>query len=101
MFTDKERGESVISGRTKLCPQVVGEKISGHQMNAAIRKVQDTFDLKITEFTVASIIKNGKHINKWYLGADKALEPTSVTELLDAELQRANKNYAGARRQTL
>jgi hypothetical protein len=101
MFTDKERGEIVISGRTKHFLNVVGEQLSVHQMNAAIRKVQDTFDLKITEFTVASIIKNGKHINKWYLGADKALEPTSVTELLDAELQRANKNYAVARRQTL
>ncbi|TYR36498.1 GH3 auxin-responsive promoter family protein [Sphingobacterium phlebotomi] len=102
IVTDKERAEIIISGRTKHFLNVVGEQLSVHQMNQAIQKLQEQFDLEIREFTVASIRRGERYINKWYLGADRAHSPaTDIAEALDAELQANNKNYTVARRQTL
>lgn len=101
-ITDKERAEIIISGRTKHFLNVVGEQLSVHQMNQAIQKLQEQFGLQIREFTVASIRRDNKYINKWYVGADEVQESTrEITEALDAALQENNKNYTVARRQTL
>ncbi|PRD56459.1 GH3 family domain-containing protein [Sphingobacterium gobiense] len=99
---DKERAEIIISGRTKHFLNVVGEQLSVHQMNLAVQKLQELFGLEIGEFTVASIRRGGRSINKWYLGAeggDWAID--DLANALDNELQAANKNYAVARHQTL
>lgn len=102
MFTDKARAEIIISGRTKHFLNVVGEQLSVHQMNKAIQKLQEKFDLQILEFTVASVRQEGKkHINKWYLGADKEVNSSEIGEFLDKELQVLNKNYKVARNQAL
>lgn len=102
MFTDKERSEIIISGRTKHFLNVVGEQLSVHQMNNAIQKLQEKFDVQIAEFTVASIRQEGKkHINKWYLGADKEINSAEIGAFLDKELQELNKNYKVARHQAL
>lgn len=101
VFTDKEKAEIIISGRTKHFLNVVGEQLSVHQMNNAIQKLQQQFDLEIHEFTVAAIRKGENYINKWYLGTDKKHSSPKITEYLDAELCAANKNYKVARRQAL
>ncbi|PRD48312.1 GH3 family domain-containing protein [Sphingobacterium haloxyli] len=99
---DKERAEIIISGRTKHFLNVVGEQLSVHQMNLAIQKLQELFGLEIGEFTVASIRRGGRSINKWYLGAEGGdWAANDIVNTLDNELQAANKNYAVARRQTL
>ncbi|TJZ63186.1 GH3 auxin-responsive promoter family protein [Sphingobacterium olei] len=101
ILTDKEQAEIMISGRTKHFLNVVGEQLSVHQMNNAIQKLQEQFDLQIAEFTVASIRRGEKYINKWYLGADKIYTSPQITEFFDAELQATNKNYKVARHQAL
>lgn len=102
IVTDKEHAEIMISGRTKHFLNVAGEQLSVHQMNQAIQKLQEQFGLQIREFTVASIRRGERYINKWYLGADEAqTASTQITEALDAALQQNNKNYTVARRQTL
>ncbi|WDF67212.1 GH3 auxin-responsive promoter family protein [Sphingobacterium oryzagri] len=101
VFTDKERSEIMISGRTKHFLNVVGEQLSVHQMNNAIQSLQAKFDLDIKEFTVSTVLEDNKRINKWYLGADKVKEATDVSTYLDEELQRTNKNYKVARDQAL
>lgn len=102
MFKDKEKAEIIISGRTKHFLNVVGEQLSVHQMNEAVQKLQEKFDLQVVEFTVASVRKEGqKYMNRWYLGADKVIESSEVTAFLDTTLQELNKNYKVARHQAL
>ena len=101
MFTDKERAEIIISGRTKHFLNVVGEQLSVHQMNNAILKLEEKFNLHISEFTVASIKDGEKNINRWYLGADKIEVSSEIKESLDQELKKTNKNYKVARNQAL
>lgn len=72
MFTDKKRAEIIISGRTKHFLNVVGEQLSVHQINNTIQRLEEKFNLLISEFTVAPIKDGGKKINRCYLvGADK------------------------------
>ncbi|WP_128545489.1 GH3 family domain-containing protein [Larkinella soli] len=101
MITDKQRSEIRITGRTKHFLNVVGEQLSVHQMNKAMQKMQKQFDLEIREFVVASIRKDGQHINRWYIGADKEVDHQRFAEALDAELCEANKNYKVARSRAL
>jgi hypothetical protein len=101
MFTDKERAEIIISGRTKHFLNVVGEQLSVHQMNNAIQKLEEKFNLHISEFTVASIKDGDKNINRWYLGTDQVQNSDEIKEFLDLELQENNKNYKVARHQAL
>lgn len=101
IITDKEKAEIIISGRTKHFLNVVGEQLSVHQMNNAIQKLQQEFDMEIHEFTVAAIRKGEKYINKWYLGANRKNDAPEIGAYLDAELAANNKNYKVARRQAL
>ncbi|GHE23169.1 GH3 family domain-containing protein [Sphingobacterium griseoflavum] len=104
IFTDKERAEIMISGRTKHFLNVVGEQLSVHQMNDAIQKVQGKFDLDVKEFVVSTVLEDQRRINKWYLGADVEglqIEAGSVAAYLDEQLQETNKNYKVARNQAL
>ncbi|MFD1769927.1 GH3 family domain-containing protein [Sphingobacterium suaedae] len=101
MFTDRERAEIRITGRTKHFLNVVGEQLSVHQMNHAIEMVEERFNLPVREFTVASIRSDGHYINRWYLGVDCPVESVDLSSFLDEQLMASNKNYAVARRQTL
>lgn len=101
IFTDKEHSEIMISGRTKHFLNVVGEQLSVHQMNNAIQKLQEKFDVHVKEFVVSTVSENERRINRWFLGADTTLESAPVTAFLDEELQRTNKNYKVARNQAL
>jgi hypothetical protein len=97
MITDKQRAEIKITGRTKHYLNVVGEQLSVHQMNQAMQKMQQQFDVEIKEFIVAAVRKDGEYINKWYVGADRPLDDPAFTTALDEELQATNKNYKVAR----
>jgi len=97
MITDKQRAEINITGRTKHYLNVVGEQLSVHQMNQAMQKMQQQFDVEIKEFVVAAVRKEGEYINKWYVGANRLLDNPAFTTALDEELQATNKNYKVAR----
>jgi len=101
MITDMERAEIIITGRTKHFLNVVGEQLSVHQMNAAMKKLGERFDTEVLEFTVAAIRKGEDYINRWYLGTNKTLDPATVIEFLDSELADTNKNYKVARSKAL
>ncbi|TDS17573.1 GH3 family domain-containing protein [Sphingobacterium paludis] len=98
---DKERAEIIISGRTKHFLNVVGEQLSVHQMNAAIQKMQDKFQVQIKEFVVATVQREGKKLNTWYIGADQDCPNAEMRDFLDQELQASNKNFKVARNQAL
>ncbi|GGC15912.1 hypothetical protein GCM10011386_04660 [Parapedobacter defluvii] len=101
MITDIERAEIIITGRTKHFLNVVGEQLSVHQMNAAMKKLAEQFDAEVLEFTVAAVRRGQDYINKWYLGTDKVLDAAAATSFLDRELAELNKNYKVARNKAL
>lgn len=102
-FTDVERHEIRITGRTKFFLNVVGSQLSVNKMNDAVKELEQQFDITIPEFTVAAVKNSeGEYIHKWYLGIEegKAGEK-ELAEALDKELQAANKNYGVARSKAL
>src|SRR5690606_36499462 len=101
MITDIVRAEIIITGRTKHFLNVVGEQLSVHQMNAAMKKLAEQFDAEVLEFTVAAVRRGQDYINKWYLGTDKVLDAAAATSFLDRELAELNKNYKVARNKAL
>lgn len=101
IVANKELGEITISGRTKHFLNVVGEQLSVNQMNQAIQRVQEKFDIQIQEFTMATVLQDEQYISKWYIGADQSFEDDDLSSFLDTELCNNNKNYKVARSQSL
>lgn len=101
-FTDKEKGEIKITGRTKFFLNVVGSQLGVHQMDKALEAIQEKFNLTIPEYTVAAIEENGDYLHRWYLGRDSGTaEEEDVKDFLDAFLRENNKNYNVARNKAL
>jgi len=102
MFTDKERAEIKITGRTKFFLNVVGSQLSVCQMDDGIKALQDEFDVTVPEYTVAAIQEDGEYIHRWYLGKDMGeVDECKAAEFLDKFLQEHNKNYKVARSKAL
>lgn len=101
MITDTERAEIIITGRTQHFLNVVGEQLSVHQMNAAIKNLAEQFGTEVLEFTVAAVRSGKDYVNKWYLGTDGPLDTATAVAFLDRELAAGNKNYQVARNKAL
>jgi hypothetical protein len=97
-FTDIERAEILITGRTKHFLSICGEHLSVDNMNQAIRLVEEKLDMAIPEFTVGGV-KAGTHFaHRWYLGCDgdyPALE--TIARELDEALKTVNDDYGAER----
>ncbi|MGB5981832.1 MAG: GH3 auxin-responsive promoter family protein [Nonlabens sp.] len=100
-FTDKERAEIKITGRTKFFLNVVGSQLSVLKMETAITELQQKFDIQIKEFTVCAKKIDGDFYHVWYLGTDTDVSEKELMEALDQSLQEANKNYKVARSKAL
>lgn len=102
-FTDVERKEIRITGRTKFFLNVVGSQLSVNKMNDAVKELEEKFNITIPEFTVAAV-KNqeGEYIHKWYLGIEEGdADEKDIASALDDSLKSANKNYDVARSKAL
>lgn len=100
-FTDVEKAEIKITGRTKFFLNVVGSQLSVNKMETALREMEDKFDVKIPEFTLAAVKLDGEFYHHWYLGTDATIDPEKLSQALDQALKEANKNYAVARSKAL
>jgi hypothetical protein len=100
-FTDVERHEIRITGRTKFFLNVVGSQLSVNKMNDAIQELEEKFDIKIPEFTIAAVRIDEEFYHSWYLGTDSDIEEERLAKALDEVLQEANKNYKVARSKAL
>ncbi len=100
-FTDTEKAEIIITGRTKHFLNVVGSQLSVIQMNAGMRHLEERFGVKIPEFTVAAVREQGEYIHHWYLGIDGQANEKALTEALDSFLEDSNKAYKMARSKAL
>lgn len=102
-FTDVQKTEIVISGRTKFYLNVVGEQLPVNKMMDAVQKIGDQKGLTFKEFTVAAVRRDdGEYINRWYLGSDDDISDLDgIPPLLDETLRASNKNYDVARTKAL
>lgn len=100
-FTDLDRLEIKITGRTKFFLNVVGSQLSVNKMNDAIKEIEEKFNISIPEFTVAAVKKNEEYIHKWYLGTEAEVNEKEMAQALDKTLQESNKNYGVARSKAL
>lgn len=102
-FTNLEKAEIKITGRTKHFLNVVGSQLSVSKMNDAIQELEEAFDLQIPEFTVGAVKRDGDFIHQWFLGlaGDQKAEESEVSQKLDEVLKSKNKNYKVARSKAL
>lgn len=102
-FTDVERAEIKITGRTKFFLNVVGSQLSVNKMNKAIQELEEQFDIELPEFTVAAVKIDGEFQHVWHIGTDQEISVSEeeLAEALDQNLKDANKNYSVARSKAL
>jgi hypothetical protein len=100
-FTDLERHEILITGRTKHFMNVAGSQMTIEHMNNAIGMLEESLNVTIQEFTMTAIPHEGHFAHKWYLGTDDALDPEVARQQMDEYLQEINKNYKRARTKAL
>ena len=102
-FTDLERAEIKITGRTKHFLNVVGSQLSVAKMNEAIQELEERFGAEIPEFTVGAVQREGEFYHLWFLGLGTAtdINAQEVSEALDELLKTKNKNYRVARSKAL
>ena len=100
-FTDVEKAEIKITGRTKFFLNVVGSQLSVNKMEVALREMEEQFDIKIPEFTLAAVKIDEEFFHHWYLGTETEINDEEIANALDEALKEANKNYAVARSKAL
>lgn len=100
-FTDVGKGEIKITGRTKFFLNVVGSQLSVNKMETALCEMEEEFDVKIPEFTLAAVKVDGEFYHHWYLGSEATIAAEEIASALDQALKNANKNYDVARSKAL
>ncbi|KAB1067762.1 GH3 auxin-responsive promoter family protein [Tamlana haliotis] len=101
-FTDLERAEIVITGRTKFFLNTVGSQLSVNKMDDAVQYLEEQLDVKIPEYTLAAKRFDDDFYHSWYLGSDlEHVDSEKIADLLDNFLADANKNYKVARSKAL
>lgn len=102
-FTDLEKAEIEITGRTKFFLNTVGSQLSVNKMDDAMGFLEETFHTKIPEYTIcAKRCEDGEFYHCWYLGSPmKNPDMDSLSNSLDKFLKEANKNYKVARAKSL
>lgn len=100
-FTDVEKAEIKITGRTKFFLNVVGSQLSVNKMEVALLEMEEKFNIEIPEFTLAAVKRDGEFYHHWYLGTDATIDNEELANALDEALKEANNNYAVARSKAL
>lgn len=101
-FTDIERAEIKITGRTKFFLNTVGSQLSVNKMDVAMQQLEEKFKTKIPEYTIcAKRCDDGEFYHCWYIGNEDDLDAVAMAESLDGFLKDANKNYKVARSKAL
>lgn len=92
-FTDKERWEIVITGRTRHFLSICGEHLSVDNMNQGIQYAEEKLDINIREFTVSPQVLEGSYLHKWYIGCEPMADSAALARLLDERLKEVNDDY--------
>ncbi|MDO7172341.1 GH3 auxin-responsive promoter family protein [Mariniflexile sp. AS56] len=100
-FTNIERAEIKITGRTKFFLNTVGSQLSVNKLDDAIKHLETHFNIEIKEYTICAKRYEGEFYHSWYLGTDTNIENEELIKALDAFLKKSNKNYRVARTKAL
>jgi hypothetical protein len=101
-FTDVERAEIVITGRTKFFLNTVGSQLSVNKMDDAVQFLEEELNTKISEYTLCAKRYDDDFYHSWYLGSTISdANEKQIADLLDTYLSSANKNYKVARSKAL
>ncbi|APA64207.1 GH3 family domain-containing protein [Maribacter sp. 1_2014MBL_MicDiv] len=100
-FTDVERAEIKITGRTKFFLNTVGSQLSVNKLDDALQDIMETFDIEVPEYTLCAKKYDDEFYHTWYLGTTATQNPEKIAEKLDESLKAANKNYKVARSKAL
>ena len=100
-FTDVDKGEITVSGRTKHFLSVTGEHLSVDNMNKAIEVVSNQLGFVCKEFTVHAEQRDGRFIHVWYLGCDTPVDNFTLKSALDDKLKELNDDYRVERQHAL
>ena len=101
-FTNIEKAEIKITGRTKFFLNTVGSQLSVNKMDDAIKHLEEKFSTQITEYTIcAKRFEDDEFYHSWYLGTKLKADEKEIANALDKFLKDANKNYKVARSKAL
>lgn len=100
-FTNVERAEIKITGRTKFFLNTVGSQLSVNKLNDAVKHLEEELDIKIPEYTLCAKRFDDGFYHTWYLGSDSMVDSDKTAKVLDDYLKTANKNYKVARSKAL
>lgn len=101
-FTDIDKAEIIITGRTKFFLNTVGSQLSVNKLDDAVQHLEEKLDVKIPEYTLCAKRYDDDFYHSWYLGSDiKNPNTEAIAQHLDTYLSEANKNYKVARSKAL
>lgn len=100
-FTDVEKAEVVITGRTKHFLSLVGEHLSVDNMNKAIELVSEEFNISVPEYTVVGYPYENFFAHKWYVACNDAIDPGQLGKAIDKHICVLNDDYATERTSAL
>jgi hypothetical protein len=92
-FTNKERCEIVITGRTKHFLSLVGEHLSVDNMNKAIELVAEELNICIPEYTVAGEPHGLFFAHHWYVACNDVVNAELLRTKIDEKLKMLNDDY--------
>jgi hypothetical protein len=95
-FTNLDRCEIKITGRTKHFLSLCGEHLSIDNMNKAIELVSEEYNVSFDEFTVCGVPYQGFFAHEWYISCDDENIRTKTEEIrykLDMTLKVLNDDY--------
>jgi hypothetical protein len=100
-FLNVEKCEVVITGRTKHFLSLVGEHLSVDNMNCAIEKANNHFNISIPEYTVTGFPYKNYFAHKWYIATDDNVDSGELLQFIDDTLKAINDDYATERTSAL
>jgi hypothetical protein len=100
-FVDIEKGEIIITGRTKHFLSLVGEHLSVDNMNKAIKLVSEELNISIGEFTVAGIPYGSFFAHHWFIATDDKVNSENLKIMIDEKLKELNDDYEVERKHAL
>jgi GH3 auxin-responsive promoter len=100
-FTNLERSEIIITGRTKHFLSLVGEHLSVDNMNRALQLASEEMNVVIPEFTVAGVPHDKFFAHHWYVACDDKIDKVALIKRIDEKLKELNDDYAVERKSAL
>jgi hypothetical protein len=100
-FTNLERCELIITGRTKHFLSLVGEHLSVDNMNRAVQICSEEMNVVVPEYTVCGIPHGNFFAHHWYLACDDRVNAEELRVRIDEKLKELNDDYAVERKSAL